>query len=151
MFPSGEKQMIKRSLFILLPLLSLLFLINNSHSLAAEPRIQITDIKMAQGVDEKYMPIGPAKDFPDGTTKVFCWFEWKDAEVKNPVTARWTYVTESIPILDYSIPIPRKSGSGGVAISMPGGKAFPEGEYEVQLLQDKKVLKTLKFEILKKK
>ena len=140
--------MMKRSLFVLL---LLLFLINNSPALAADNGIQITDIKMAKGVDEKYMPVGPAKSFPNGTAKVFCWFEWKNAEVKNVLTVKWTYVTESIPILDQSIPMPRKSGSGGVALAMPGEKTFPDGEYEVQLLQDKKVLKTLRFEILKKK
>ena len=122
-----------------------------SLSSAADTAIQITDIKMAQGIDEKYMPLEPSKNFPDGTAKVFCWFEWKGAQANESLTAKWTYVTENIPILECPLPIPRKQGSGGIALSMPQGKTLPAGLYEVELLFDKKILKSLKFEIRAKK
>ncbi len=118
---------------------------------AADGDIQITDMKMARGIDEKYRPLDTSKNFSADTAKVYCWFEWKNAQSQSPITAKWTYITESIPILDYPFSIPRKQGAGGVALAMPEGKMFPVGQYEVQLLQDKKVLKSIKFGILEKK
>ena len=121
--------------------------LNPSVSAAADGDIQITDIKMARGIDAQYRPLDASKKFSANTDKVYCWFEWKNAQSQSPITAKWTYVTESIPILDYPFSIPRKQGAGGVALAMPEGKTFPPGQYEVQLLQDKKVLKSIKFEI----
>jgi len=128
-----------------------LFILFSSAAFAADGDIQITDIKIAHGIDAQYRPLDVSKSFSADTAKVYCWFEWKNAESKTPLTAKWTYVTESIPILDYPFSIPRKQGAGGVALGMPEGKKFPAGQYEVQLLQDKKVLKSAKFEILEKK
>ena len=139
----------KRTLSFIL--LALIFSLFRSPAVAAGGDIQITDIKMAHGIDEKYQPIGTSKDFTGDADKIYCWFEWKNAEAKSPITAKWTYLTEDIPILEYPFSIPRKQGAGGVALDMPQEKTFPAGTYEIQLLQDKKILKSLRFEILEKK
>ena len=128
-------------------LFSVLLILASALAFAADGDIQITDIKMARGIDEKYRPLDASKNFSADAAKVYCWFEWTNAQSQSPITAKWTYVTESIPILDYPFSIPRKQGAGGVALAMPEGKTFPPGQYEVQLLQDKKVLKSIKFEI----
>lgn len=113
--------------------------------------VHITAIKMAHDIDERFKPVRPAKDFPEGTAKVYCWFEWKDAQTGTPIITQWTYLNENISILDYTFPLPRKDGSGGVALAMPTGKTLPPGDYEVRLESDKRVLfKSLKFKVLKK-
>lgn len=115
---------------------------------AENTSIQIMGMKTAQNIDEKYRPINPTATFTADTSKVYCWFKWKDAEVNSQISAQWTYLTENIPILDYKIAIPRREGAGGVALSMPEGKKLPAGEYEVTLKNDKgAALRSLKFKV----
>ena len=106
---------------------------------------------MAYGIDEKYNPINATQQFPNGTSKVFCWFQWKDATINTPVTAKWVYVTGDIPVLNYTLSVPRKEGSGGIALAMPQGKTLPAGSYKVTLESDKKAsLKSVQFTVLEK-
>lgn len=109
--------------------------------------IVITDIKTAEGISEKFEPVKPSKNFRKGSTKVFCWFSWRDNDLKLPVTAKWTYVTDDIHILDYNVPIARTNGSGGTSFSMPAGKELPSGEYRVDLMADQKILKSASFTV----
>jgi hypothetical protein len=107
-------------------------------------------MKTAQNIDEKYQPVKPTNNFPMQTSKVFCWFKWKDAQVNGQISTKWTYKNENITILDYKITLPRREGSGGVALSMPEGKKLPPGSYEVQLEENGKILKSHRFTVLKK-
>lgn len=109
--------------------------------------VRIVDAKMATALDEKLMPVKAADNFPRGTSQVYCWLQWKNSKPKIEVTARWYYVTDDIHILDYKFKIPRKQGSGGVLLSMPKGKVFPEGEYRVDLVRGWHLLKTLTFKV----
>lgn len=109
--------------------------------------INITDTKTATGIDEKLMPVGVTSVFPEGTQKIFCWFQWKDTEVNTTVIARWYFVTDNIHILDYNFTIPRKQGSGSVSLTMPEGKKLPAGQYRVDLNFGKQTLKSNTFKI----
>lgn len=109
--------------------------------------ISIVDAKTAMGVDEKLMPLQVTKDFPKDTSKVVCWFNWKNAKANTEVIARWHYITDDIHILDYPFTIPKKQGSGSVTLTSPEGKALPAGEYKVQLNLANHVLKSLVFTI----
>lgn len=129
-------------------ILGLIFL--TSISSAEDSGIRILDMKTAQGISEKYEPIKPSNTFPKGTSKVFCWFAWKDNEKKSPVTAKWTYLTDDIPVLSYSVPISRVSGSAGTSFAMPAGKTLPPGEYEVELQVDQKTLRSTRFTVADK-
>lgn len=112
-----------------------------------DSKLQIVEAKTASDVDEKLMPVKVAEAFPEGTSKVFCWFQWKDAKLNTEVTAKWHYVTDDIHILDYAFALPRKSGSGSVALAMPEGKKLPAGLYRLDLIQSKRSLKTITFKI----
>lgn len=116
-------------------------------SLEKKPKLKITDAKIAHGIDEKLMPIEITNVFSEGTNKVYCWFEWKNAQVNTPITAKWYYVTDNIHILDYIFSIPRKDGTGSVSLSMPEGKTLPQGEYKLDLNKEKRTLKTLNFTV----
>ena len=113
--------------------------------------IFITDAKTAIGVDDKYKPVDATRTFPEGTTKVFCCFSWKDARRGIKIVAKWHYVTDDIHILDYVFAIPRKEGSGGVSLAMPDGKVLPPGLYRVTLGTDDRELKLIMFKVLEKK
>lgn len=127
-------------------------LVAGGAALASAPTVKITDIKMTHNIDEKFMPVQPSKQFPVGTTKLFCWFEWKNAEVGDALSARWAYLTDKIMILEHQVSIPRAEGRGGIALAMPGEKNFPAGLYEVRLENSaKKHLKTIKFRIVDSK
>ena len=122
-----------------------------AHAADVKTPLRITDIKMAYGVDREFKAERPAQDFPFGTPKVYCWFEWKEAETGSQIVVKWTYLNEKVSVLNYTFPIPRREGSGGVALAMPEGKPLPTGEYEVRLESDKGTpLKSLKFKVLKK-
>ena len=112
-----------------------------------EGKILITDVKTATGVDEKLMPVGPTESFPEGASRVYCWFQWKEAKVDTQVTAKWHYVTDDIRVLDYTFNIPRKQGSGSVSLAMPEDKKLPSGTYRVDLTLGNRLLKSLTFKV----
>lgn len=109
--------------------------------------ITITDAKIATGVDENLMPVKATDLFLKGTSKVSCWFQWRNAKINTQVLAKWHYVTDDVHILDYNFNIPKKDGMGSVALSMPEGKTLPAGSYKVGLYSGKKLLKSLNFKM----
>ncbi len=109
--------------------------------------ITMTDAKIATGIDEKLMPIEVKDIFPSSTKAVFCWFQWKGAQVDTKITATWYFVTDDIHILDYEFVVPRKDGWGSVSLSMPEGKVLPVGSYKVDLLLNTHKLKSLTFKV----
>ena len=109
--------------------------------------IAITDAKIVTAVDEKLMPVKVTDTFPKGTSKVSCWIEWRKAKINTQVVAKWHYVTDDIPILDYVFTIPKKEGMGSVTLAMPDGKLLPSGLYRIELALGKRVLKSLSFKI----
>jgi hypothetical protein len=109
--------------------------------------IAITDAKIVTGVDEKLMPVQVTDIFPSGTTKVSCWFQWRNARINTQVLARWHYATDDVHILDFNFNIPKKDGMGSVMLSMPEGKALPRGSYSVGLYLGKKLIRSLAFKV----
>lgn len=116
-------------------------------SLLQPNKIYITDAKMSLGIDDKLMPVQATGLFPKGTSKIFCWFQWKNAEINIPIIAKWHYVTDNIPVLVYTFKIPRKEGNGSVSLTMPEDKPLPSGEYKIDLTVNNAVLKSLVFRI----
>ncbi len=110
-------------------------------------KICITDAKIAAGVDDKLMPVNITNMFPKETSKVSCWFQWKNAKINTPIVAKWHYITDNIHVFDYTFKIPRKEGKGSVALAMPEGKTLPPGEYKFDLTTDNHILKSLHFKI----
>ena len=109
--------------------------------------IVLTDARMVTGVNEKLMPVEVKDVFLVGTSKVSCWFKWRDAKINLPILAKWHYVTDDIHILDYKFDIPKKDGMGSVALTMPEGKTLPVGSYKIDLLSNGKLLKSLTFRV----
>lgn len=109
--------------------------------------IGIVDAKVATAIDEKLLPVNITSVFPEGSTKVFCWFQWKDAKIGTLITAKWHYVTDDINILDYAFAIPRKEGSGSVSLSMPENKKLPSGLYRVDLALGNNTLGSVNFKV----
>ena len=109
--------------------------------------IYVVDAKTVTAVDEKLMPVQITDTFPKGSSKITCWFRWKDAKVNTQIMAKWHYVTDDIHILDYPFYIPKKMGTGSVALSAPEGKELPAGEYKVQLFAGNHALKSILFKI----
>ena len=110
-------------------------------------KLRIIEIKMAPAISENLMPIKPADSFPSGTSKVFCWFKWANAETNSQVIAKWYYTSENINILNYPLAIPRHDGSGSVLLSMPEGKTLPSGSYRIDLVVNNHILKSREFKI----
>lgn len=109
--------------------------------------IHIIDAKTAIGIDEKLMPIKVLGNFPKDTSKVFCWFQWKNALPDTEITASWHFVTDDVHILDYSFAIPRKDGIGSVSLAMPENKTLPPGLYRVELKTREHPLKSVGFTV----
>ena len=101
----------------------------------------------ASGINEKLLPVDITNTFPNGTQKVFCWFQWRATKVDTTVTARWYFLTDNIHILDYNFMIPRKEGSGSVSLTMPEDKKLPVGQYKVDLNLGKQTLRSATFKI----
>ena len=129
-------------------LLPVLIVALSSCSPQKNAKIELLDAKTAKGIDGMYKPVEETSVFPQGTTTVFCWFSWKNAEKGINITARWKYVTDDIPILRSTFAISRKEGEGGVSLVMPPGKTLPPGVYRVSLEFEKEELKALTFKVL---
>jgi len=114
---------------------------------ASASKIRITDAKIVDKVDQKLMPVTIMEVFPEGTSKVSCWFKWQNAEVGTEILAKWRYTTDNINVLDYLFKIPRKEGIGSVILSMPAGKGLPSGDYKIDLICSNKILKSLTFKV----
>jgi hypothetical protein len=114
----------------------------------AENNIHIISAKMSKGINEKYMPVDVTNIFPEGTVKVYCWFSWRDAEKNMEILAKWHYITDDIPIVEYSFAVPRREGVGSVSLSMPEGKVLPPGLYRVELMYGPRTLKSLTFKVV---
>ncbi len=112
--------------------------------------IWIRSVATSKGVDEKLKPVEVTNTFAPGTTTVYCWFEWNNAQPNTSIMASWHYLTDDIHILDYAFDIPRKNGSGSVSLSMPAGKGLPSGQYRVDLKKGKRTLTSITFKILEK-
>ncbi len=110
-------------------------------------KFRITEIKMAPAINEDLMPLKPMDSFPGGTSRVFCWFKWENAEVSSRIIAKWYYTSENINILNYPLNIPRRDGSGSVLLSMPEGKTLPSGSYRIDLVINNHTLKSREFKI----
>jgi len=104
-------------------------------------------VEIVNAVDENLMPVKIMDVFPKGTSKVSCWIQWRDAKINTQILAKWHYVTDDIPILDYVFTIPKKEGMGSVTLTMPDGKNLPSGQYRVEIVLGKRVLKSLAFRI----
>lgn len=110
-------------------------------------KIQITAVKTTAAIAENLMPVKVTDVFPKGTTKIFCWFQWNNAQLNTKIIARWYYATDNIHLLDDTFSIPRKEGSGSILLSMPEGKTLPSGLYRVDLILEKRRLKSSSFKI----
>jgi len=117
---------------------------------AARKGIRINSAFTAKGVDQKLKPVEITKVFASGTAKVYCWFEWRNAQPNSLIMGSWYYLTDDIHILDYTFAIPRKSGQGSVSLAMPADKELPAGMYRVDLKKGKSVLYSLTFKVLEK-
>jgi len=109
--------------------------------------IILVEAKIVTGVDDKLMPLNATDMFPQGTSKVSCWFRWRDARINTEILAKWHYVTDDVHILDYNFNIPKKDGMGSVTLTMPKGKTLPQGSYKVDLLLNKRLLRSLTFKV----
>lgn len=109
--------------------------------------IGIVDAKIVTAVDERLMPVKVTDTFPRGTTAVSCWIRWKNAAINTEIVARWHYVTDDIHILDYTLIIPKKEGTGSVTLTMPNGKELPGGDYKVELFSGKRLLRSLPLRV----
>ena len=114
-----------------------------------KPRdIVIQEAKIVTGVDKDMLPIKTTNFFPRNTSKVSAWINWKNAKINTQLLVKWYYVTDDLPIYDYSLNIPKREGVANVVLSLPEGKALPSGLYKVTVLLGKKQLaKPLTFEI----
>lgn len=111
------------------------------------PDITLLDVKTAKDVDKNLMPVSVTETFPEGTSKISCWFKWRNAKVNTQVLTKWHYVTDDIPVLDYTFSIPKKDGTGSVALVMPGGKKLPSGSYRIDLVVNNRILKSVNFTV----
>lgn len=109
--------------------------------------ISIVDAKIVTAIDERLMPVKVTDIFPKGTATVSGWIQWKNAAINTEITARWHYVTDDIHILDYTLVIPKKDGTGSVTLTMPNGKELPSGDYKLELFSGKRLLKSLTFKV----
>jgi len=110
--------------------------------------IVIQEAKMVTGVDKEMRPLKVTNFFPKNTAKVSAWISWRNAKINTQILVKWYYITDDVPIYDYNLNIPKRSGIANVVLSMPEGKNLPSGLYKVYIFsKGKRPSKTLSFEI----
>ena len=148
---SAERRSVRRGAAIravIFPLILMLFLSSAARTQAAsDPPLEITDAKTCSSFDAERNPIGVTSEFPAGTGTIHCWFAWKNMRNNPLITARWRYVDEEIPVLDFPITLTRRSGTGITILQMPKNRALPSGSYQLNLESQGKILKTISFKV----
>ena len=140
----------KKIIAVLIPILILLSLLIFSlvRYLNTNRDILIDEAKIVTGVDSQMLPIKVTDFFPKNTEKVSAWISWRDAKINTQILVKWHYITDDIPIYNYTLSIPKKEGVASVVLAMPEGKTLPSGLYKVDILLGKKrLVETLTFEI----
>jgi hypothetical protein len=140
----GRFSSIKIIVILVFFILFILFIYNlNRHK-----DIIIQEAKIVTGVDKDMSPLKVTNFFPKDTSKVSAWISWKNAKINTQILVKWYYVTDDVPIYDYSLNIPKRDGVANVVLAMPEGKNLPSGLYKVYIfLGKKRPTKTLSFEI----
>ena len=137
----------KKTLILAFAVLLMASLVLSGCGMFTSGKLKITDIKMAPAISENLMPLQHTDSFPTGTSRVFCWFKWENAEVNTQIMAKWHYTSENINILNYPFAVPRRDGSGSILLSMPEGKTLPSGSYRIDLVVNNSVLKSREFKV----
>ena len=134
----------KEAILVFIFTLSALFVYN----LSKHGDITIREAKIVTGVAKDMKPLKVTNFFPKNTSKVSAWISWRNAKINTQVLVKWYYITDDIPIYNYSLNIPKKEGIANVVLSMPEEKVLPSGLYKVTISSGKKQLtKPLTFEI----
>jgi hypothetical protein len=143
----NTRNRVKKTIVLLASIL-IAFLIVYIPKFTSNTGIVIREAKIVTGVDAEMRPLKVTALFPKDTSKVCAWIRWVNAKINSQVFVKWYYVTDDMPIYDYTLNIPKRDGIANVVLAMPQGKTLPSGVYKVTIYSGKKsLIKPLVFEI----
>lgn len=95
-------------------------------------------------VDERHHPVNPTATFSPNTSAVFVATRVRDVTRGKSVLTRW-YLNDA-KIKEISLAVPR-DGSGWLSFKLTNNKAWPVGQYKVEVLYDGVLGRTVAFAV----
>lgn len=104
----------------------------------------VQEAVVCPAVDDRHRPLNPASTFPTATSSVYVAAHVRDVTRGKTVLTRW--YLEDTKIKEISLDVPR-DGSGWLSFKLTNSKAWPVGQYKVEVLYDGVLSRTVTFAV----
>lgn len=94
---------------------------------------------------ESFDPDQSATTFPAGTERVVVWYRWQGAEINKRIDNRWSY--QGSVVLEQGEELQHAEGTAAWFLVSEEGGPLPEGDYQVELVEDGQAVTTIPFTI----
>lgn len=94
---------------------------------------------------ESFDPGQSATTFPAGTARVVVWYRWQGAELGKRIDNRWSY--QGSVVLEQGEELPATEGTAAWFLVSEDGGPLPDGDYQVELVEDGRVVTTIPFSV----
>lgn len=104
----------------------------------------VQEAVVCAAVDARHRPLNPTSTFPSATSAVYVTTRVRDVTRGKTVVTRW--YLEDRKIKEISLAVPR-DGSGWLSFKLSNTKAWPLGQYKVDVLYDGTLARTVSFSV----
>ena len=94
---------------------------------------------------ESFDPGQSATTFPASTERVVVWYRWQGAEIGKRIDNRWSY--QGSVVLEQGEALQHAEGTAAWFLMSEDGGPLPEGDYQVELVEDGRAVTTIPFSV----
>lgn len=105
----------------------------------------IKAVSVGTSAHDKFDPARTGTSFPEGTQQVLVWYRWADAQPGKKIGIQWSL--GGATVLEQGETIDKPAGTAAWFLKLSKGSPLPSGNYQVELLEDDKVMTAIPFTI----
>ena len=105
----------------------------------------IEAVDLGTNDEASFDPGQSGTSFPSGIERVVVWYRWQDGEVGKRVDNRWSH--QGGVVLEQGEALEEPSGTSAWFLVSAEGGPLPDGDYQVELLEDGRVVSTIPFTV----
>jgi hypothetical protein len=109
------------------------------------PDADIRAVSLSASDKETFDPERVGTEFPDSTKQVAVWYRWEDADSGKKVGIRWSKSGEAV--LEQADTLLKPSGESAFVLKMAAGSRLPNGDYQVELLEESVAVTKIPFKV----
>jgi hypothetical protein len=109
------------------------------------PDADIRAVSLSASDKETFDPKRVGTEFPDSIKQVAVWYRWEDADSGKKVGIRWSKSGEAV--LEQADTLLKPSGESAFVLKMATGSRLPNGDYQVELLEESVAVTKIPFKV----